>query len=282
MGNSLNAIKKFLSNKNTVTIIGVILGIAVLYLGYNYRVKQAVTPVSVPYAKVEIPPRTVITEDMIGYTQVPKSMLKSNPNMISSAAAVVGKSASYGTTIPQNSMFYRESIMDEKDMPDSAFADIPDGYTIYSLKVDLHSTYGNSIMPDNYIDLYFKAIDDTSKVMYGKLIESIKVLGVRDSQGQEVFETSSETRTPAELLFAVPDDMFLLLRKAEYIRTNSIEITPVPRNASYSANPGDTLVYSDYIRDFIISKTTTVPTNEDYVNDPNAPFTPNTPTNPTE
>ena len=139
-------------------------------------------------------------------------------------------------------------------MPDSAFANIPDNYTIYSLGVDLHSTYGNSIYPDNYIDLYFKAIDDTGVVMYGKLIESIKVLAVKDSQGNHVFETTVESRTPSELLFAVPDDMFDLLRRADYITGSSIEITPVPRNASYSANPGETLITSEQIKNFINAK----------------------------
>ena len=56
--------------------------------------------------------------------------------------------------------------------------------------------------------------------------------------------------------------MFLLLRKADYITgSGTIEITPVPRNASYSANPGETVVASDYIRNFIISKTQTIPDN---------------------
>ena len=48
------SIKRFLGNKNTVTILGVIIGIVVLYFGYNIRVKQAVEPQQIPYAKVEI------------------------------------------------------------------------------------------------------------------------------------------------------------------------------------------------------------------------------------
>ena len=51
MNNLLVGIKRFLGNKNTVTIIGVLAGIAVLYIGYNWRVKQAIEPKSVPYAK---------------------------------------------------------------------------------------------------------------------------------------------------------------------------------------------------------------------------------------
>ena len=47
--NNLNAsIKKFLGNKNTVTIIGVVLCLFILYFGYNYRIKQVVTLVRVP------------------------------------------------------------------------------------------------------------------------------------------------------------------------------------------------------------------------------------------
>ena len=42
-------IKKVLSNKNTLTIIIVILGIIGLYAIYNYRVNQAVTTIRVPY-----------------------------------------------------------------------------------------------------------------------------------------------------------------------------------------------------------------------------------------
>ena len=41
-----------LGNKNTVTILGVLVGIAVILIGYNYRVNNAVKPVEVPYAKV--------------------------------------------------------------------------------------------------------------------------------------------------------------------------------------------------------------------------------------
>lgn len=50
MGNLLTPFKKFLSNKNTVTIIGVLLGIVVLYIGYTWRVNQSISPKRVPYA----------------------------------------------------------------------------------------------------------------------------------------------------------------------------------------------------------------------------------------
>lgn len=259
MGNVLTSVKRFLSNKNTVTIIGVIAGILVLYIGYNWRVKQATTPITVPYAKAQLDSRHEITSEDIGYMQVSSEVVKKSPNLIKSANELIGKQVQYGNSIPQNGLFYTNQVVDKASTPDYAISNIKDGYTVFNLNVDINSTYGNSIYPGNYIDLYFKGIDDSRKIIFGKLIESIEVLDVRDSQGQHVFETSSESRVPAVLVFAVPDEMFSLLKKAQYISGSSVEIIPVPRNASYTLNPGETLVSSVYIRDFILSKAVVLP-----------------------
>ena len=114
-------------------------------------------------------------------------------------------------------------------------------------------------MPNDYIDLYFKAVDDDNKVMFAKMIESIKVIAVKDAQGKSVFSSESGDSQPAELVFAVPNDMFLLLKKADYINSNSIAIVPVPRNANYTENPSATQVASEIITDFILSKTAYIP-----------------------
>ena len=140
-----------------------------------------------------------------------------------------------------------------EELPNSVTRDIAEGQTLYSLSVDMHSTYSNSIMPDDYIDLYFKAVNDDGYIVFGKFIESIKVLAVKDSSGEHVFSSSSNGK-PAELLFAVPDNYYLLLRKAGFIRTNNIEIIPVPRNKDYSENPTDTVITSEEIKAFINSK----------------------------
>lgn len=251
MQRNLESIKRFLSNKNTVTILGVVAGVLVLYIGYNWRVEQAVTPITIPYAKEELTSRSLITSDLIGYMEVPGTVVRKSPNILTKSGQVIDRFVAYGVTIPQNSFFYSSSVMTKDKIPTVAFSNIEDGYTIFSLSVDLHTTYGNSIVPGNYIDLYAKAKDDSRKIIFGKLIESIKVLDVRDNKGNSVFESSKEEKTPAELLFAVPDDMYLLLMKAGYLK---VEIVPVPRNASYTDNKNETKVTSDYIENFILSK----------------------------
>ena len=261
----LENLKRFLSNKNTVTILGVIGGVLVLYIGYNWRVKEAIKPLSVPYAKEELSSRTQITDDVIGYMEISSGLTKvGTRELITSSALVLNQFVSYGVTIPENSFFYKSAVMSKNEMPSTTFTDdeVKNGYTVYSLNVDLHKTYGNSICPGNYIDLYLKA-KDGDKVIFGKFIESIKVLDVRDSEGNRVFETTAEARRPAELLFAVPDDLYLLLMKTQYV-SGGIEVIPVPRNASYSDKKDDksTKVASDYIRNFILSQTATISDQE--------------------
>lgn len=247
--------KKFLKNKNTVTIICVILIVVVLWVGYSYRIKSQTNPIRVPYAKQNIQPRTKITEEMIDYMEVPSSMIKDNT--VTSLEELKDKYANYNTVIPEGSLFYKSTLVNQEDMPDSAFSDIPNGYTVVSLPVNNDSTYGNSIYPGNYIDLYYKGTSDNGKLILGKFIESIEVLDVRDASGQHVFENTEENRTPAYLLFAVPEELHLLLRKALYI--GGADILPIPRNSEYTKNPGKTNVSSNYIKNEIIRKTEKIP-----------------------
>ena len=254
MNNLKASLKRFVANKNTVTILCTVAAILVLYIGYTIRIKKATSPIRIPYAKVEIQPRTLITEAMVGYMDVPNSMVSTNVARV--GGEIIGKYANYNTLIPQGSMFYHTALAEWKDMPDSAFADIPDGYTIVSLPVNYDSTFGNSIFPGNYIDLYFKS-GENSLVLFGKFIESIKVLAVKDSTGKNVFENSETLGDPAALLFSVPEDLHLLLRKAIFV---GAEIIPVPRNAKYCADKNcDTEVSSEYIRNFVIAKTVIIP-----------------------
>lgn len=253
MNNFSNSLKRFFGNKNTVTIIGVLICILVLYVGYNYRIKQATTPIRVPYANQTIQPRTLITADMISYTEVLPSTLKGK--YILNANLIINKYSNYNTIIPAGSMFYSDAVINERDLPDSAFGAIPEGYTVVSFPVTMASTYGNSMYPGNYINLYFKAInEDTKKLVFGKLISNIEILDVKDSSGNHVFENTSESRTPAYILFAVPEEQHVLIRKAMYLTRISAELIPVPNTATLTEE--DTVVLdSQALAQFIIERT---------------------------
>ena len=122
------------------------------------------------------------------------------------------------------------------------------------MSVDTYTTYGNAIAKGDYIDLWFNGEDDTNKIIYTNLVKSIRVLDVRDSAGVSL-EHANSTGEPAELLFAVPDDMYSLLVKAEQVGV----LEPVPRNRNYTADPGETEVVSEYVVQYVLSKSVTIP-----------------------
>ncbi len=257
MNNIVASVKNFLKNKNTVTILCVFAGAIVLWIGYNARFNAAVSPVRVPYAVVDIQPRTKIEDTMIGLVEVPSSMLTSSTAR--SKQEVVDKYVDSDTMIPAGSLFYRSTLVEWSEISDSEWADIDDGNTVVALPVDVTSTLGNSIYPGNYIDLYYVAIESDGRLLLGKLIESIEVLAVKDSTGKNVFDDASNPGTPAYLVFAVSEELHLLLRKATYL---SGDIIPVQRNANYTNSLNPPTVSSEYIRDFILSQTVNLDSEE--------------------
>ena len=257
MGNFTNGIKKFLSNKNTVTVVGAVLAVIVLYVAYTMRVNAAVNPINVPYAREQINPGTQITEDMVGTMQVPPSMV--NDDVITNQAEVIDKYSNADTLIPAGSLFFTRQVVEKEQLPANIILDYPKGYVLYNMPVNIESTYGNSIYPGNYIDIYLKAVHKVAEgqtatndeIMYGKLVENVKVLAVKDSSGQPVFTNLDEQRTPAMIVFAVPEEHYLLLKKASYLQTYDSELVPVPTNESLKDEPGDLEISSTTLRDWI-------------------------------
>ena len=223
----MKKLKQILSNKNTVTFIAALLIVLVLYFFYNWRLNQATSPIKVPYANQTINPRTKITSDMISYVDIPGASIKGN--VVTNANDIINKYTNVNASIPAGSLIYQSQIVRQEELPDSFLIDIEEGYVPYNFDVDIKSTYGNSIYPGNYVDVYFKGIQD-GKLMVGRLLENVKVLAVKDSSGRHVFETNDSDRTPSQIIFAVTPEIHLLLRKAEYI--NGVEIILVPNNTS--------------------------------------------------
>ena len=249
MGSLINTFKRFFTNKTTVTILGVVAGVLVLFFFYMYRVNNAVNPREVPIATRTIAATEEITKDDIEIVEIGSS-LRSNAHVYTSANDLVGKYVNTGTSIPKGGLFYTSQIVEKEELPNSIFDEIPDGYTIYQLKVNNDSTYANSIYPGDRIDLWMTTTQD-GLIYYGEFIRSIEVLAVRDSSGENVFDVTSG-RTPAWLLFAVPTDMYRYLKVAEFI--SSISITPVLRNTNYNSEVGSTEITNDVLLQMIENK----------------------------
>ncbi len=260
MKNNKSGLAKILTNKNTVTVVGIVAAILILYIGYTIRVNSAISPTSVPYALETIPAGTQITQDMIGTMDVPPAMIVDGT--IRNQADVIDHYSNADTVIPKGSLFYERSVVEKSTLPGSVILDYPKGYVLFYLPIDVESSYGNSIYPGNYIDIWIKinhkveegqvtSNDDEKIIQFGKLYENVKVIRVLDGSGHDVFADLDNVGTPTQLIFALPEEEFVLLTKARYLQNYSTNIIPVPTAASLETNPGEIKNSSEAITQWI-------------------------------
>lgn len=252
-----NGLKKILANKNTVTVIGIVAVVFILYFAYNWRINQAITPVSVPYATELIKPGTQITQDKIGMTSVPSSMVNGG-TIITNVSDVVDKYANADTVIPEGSLFYDRQVVKKEQLPANIILNIKNGYVLYNMSVNTETTYGNSIYPGNYIDIYMKIMkkaspgqNATDRIMLGKFISNVKVIAVNDSAGNPVFANVEEKAAPSMVIFSVPEDIFIMLKKSEYLGNYEATLIPVPTNESLKDQPGSIKMTSEKMQKYI-------------------------------
>lgn len=262
----MNKFSKFLKNKNTVTILGVLACLVILYAGYTMRINKKTALVDVYYAKETIQPKTLITEDMVAKMSVPASFIKGT--YYKNYQDIVGKYSNYNTMIASGSIFYSDLLVEESNLPDAVLYNVNEGERVVSFPVDTVSTYGNSIMPGNIVDIYVKLYDDDDKLVYGEFYENIEILGVKDASGKNVFENTEETRTPSYIYFSLPEAKYLLFSSLNYIETNEIEVVLVPNTVKFDAkDPMATEVTSEYLYNFVLNKLEKIDNQKDLYNE---------------
>ena len=257
MNNFMMSMKRFFSNKNVVTIIGVVIVLGLLYWEYNSKITKAVNPIRVPVAASDLLPQQEITSSDLKWIDVPS--VSKDAKALTNSSSIVGKYVGVNSMIPEGSMFYASAIVNKEDLPGSWLTLIDEEEIPFYFRVDLVSTYANSIEPNDYVDLWMKAEDEEGLVMFGKLMENIKIVAVKDSSGEDVFKSSNETGEPAFLYCGLESDYFVMLTKAPYI--DGVELAVVPHGGAVP-KMGDIEVTSDYLRDYIDANTLAIPENE--------------------
>ena len=248
----MEKLKRFFTNKNTVTIIGLLLIIGILYFVYNKQIKDATNPVKIPVAKTTIQPKTLITADMIDTISVPSVAVKKNT--IRTKNNIVGKYSNYNTMIPAGSMFYTDTLITKEQLPDASIIDIKEGNYLYSLPVTMATTQYNTIMPGHKVDIYMMAMNDDKVPMVGTLLSNVEILAVKTSDGLNVFENTEEKRTPAAIQFEVNKENYDLLKAATKLASvYSVVLEPrVPGLNTTSPTEG-TVVSTTELKEFINS-----------------------------
>ncbi len=260
MNSIIYSLTRFLKNKNTVTILGVILSLGILYFGYNYQLRSAVNPIKIVVANRDLTPGTRIERGDVKLIDIAPVMLEGY-DIYRTENDVVGKYVNFDSTVAEGSMFFKKLIVTSDGFPNSAITNVRPGEIPYNLSVNMETTYNNSIMPGNIVDIYLKGTNETGTLMVGRLVENIRVLAIKDTSGRDVFENSTELRVPSVAIFGVEPNIHLLLRKARYLGAFGVEIFMVPRGGVLTDAEKEALrpnVSSTELRDFINRNTATL------------------------
>ena len=254
--------KKFLGNKNVVTLLGMIVIVVVLYLFYLWRVRSAVNFKDVVIAEKNIDRMTELDRSMYKVEGIPETAIIGN--VIYNADQLNGKFSGVNSYIPIGSFFYYSSensagnVVDKYDLP-IAFLfefDLDKEIVAYNYLVNNETTYSNSVLPGNYIDVYLRIAKESDagdvKYTFGKLVENVKVLSVKDGSGRNVF-SPEQTRSPAMIIFGVDVETNKYLRTAETLIGN-VEIIIVPTNVNlFDNDPStyETAMTTQELKDFL-------------------------------
>ncbi len=250
MNNIIAKIKSGLLNRNTVTILGVLAGVIILWLIYSSTLNKAVNPIKVPVANKELTAGTIITKDDIDYVEINSDVLK-KASVITKSSQLIGYYINNDTSVTEGAMFYDSQVVTKDELTTRDIEKAPEGYKIYWMDVDLSTTYANSIYPGDKIDLWLKT-DMDSMYIYEEFITSIEVIAVRDASGYDVFGDATTSRTPAVLVFAVKDEMYDYLSYINYL--SNTKLYPVPRNKAYTDAAAEPEIVNDLLIQYIDSQ----------------------------
>ena len=245
MGSIGIAFKRFLGNKNTVTIIGVLAAFAVVFFAYNWRVRTALDLIPVPVANQTIERNTQITDAMIGRVQLQRAATTTARDIITNRQSVIGMYVRYDTTIIEGSFIHSSQLISREHLPNSMFRDLREGYTVFSLALNAsNNENAHFIGVGNYIDLFFRATDDQRPVL-GRFIRNIRVLAMKDRNGRHILPGADDT-VPAFLFFAVRDEDFKLLMVTNFV--SGITLVPTRTGQNVAAEGAEMEIRSEEIR----------------------------------
>ncbi|KMP70562.1 Flp pilus assembly protein CpaB [Bacillus wiedmannii] len=176
--------------KKQIIAVGLAAATVAGIYGYNhFAVENAVKPTKIVVAAKDIPAHTEIKEDMLVERTLPGDAIPPNALRVNKKD-VVGKWTNDGQPITENSYLFKNKVVKKEELPDSAILNLKDGEVAFPLLVDLETSSGNSIIPNTYVDLYFKQVvkeGDNEKVVFGGLFQRIRVTAAKDSNTEDAF-----------------------------------------------------------------------------------------------
>lgn len=186
---------------------------------FKIVMNKSIDLVEVPYAKVDIMPRTKISKDMIAYHKIPRAYV--DKKAYQESKKIVGKYTDISGKIPKGSLFYKSMLYSKDEMPDYPQLLLKDGQTALSLQVDLSKMSGNTLIRHQKVDMYVTLSRKKENPLVDKLLSNVRILSVKDRKGNEISDEES-SKVPYVAVLAVKDEYVPYVKLA--LKTGSIDL----------------------------------------------------------
>lgn len=226
-------------------LILVLTGILVLVFcaAANLRAEQILDLQTTCIAARDIPPRTRIQAEDILELQIPHAYLQDHT--LNAKEDIIGRYTDIQGKIPAGSVFFKEMLKKEEDLPDNPTAQLKEGQSAYTLETDL-ARLGGTVIPGQRTDIYVTMTRRDGSPISGCLIENARVIAVKDHKGLDLDDPQS-TGTPYLAILAVNRDDLPYLSAAE----TAGEVRLFSNGRSYDSTKEAMLADDTTIKDYL-------------------------------
>lgn len=205
-----------MKNRKNLAAAGVLSLLIVNGLLFKVILDKTIDLKKVPVAAVTIEPRTRIDKEMIEYKEIPSIFTDESCAMDESE--ILDKITEIEGKIPKGSLFYKQMLFDENELPDYPALKLKDGQSSFSLGTDLLKSSGNSLTANQKVDLYVTIEQKKEKPVTDLLVSSIRILSVKDRKGN-LMGSKNSSNVPYVINLAVSNEYVELLKIASKVGT---------------------------------------------------------------
>lgn len=172
----------------------------------RYRLKY----VEVYSVKTVLKPRTKIKEENLEKFKIPRSFLEDET--VTEKDDLIGKYVKLNHHLYPNSMINKNEVESLAMSEDDALLGLMDHERLFSMKSGALESLGSMLRNGHRVDVYLRSSYTFDKTKTVKLAESVRVLGLKDRNGEDITEANSQPHT---ILLAIDEDKIAMFVEAQ-------------------------------------------------------------------
>ncbi|PKM87584.1 MAG: hypothetical protein CVU85_05555 [Firmicutes bacterium HGW-Firmicutes-10] len=181
-------------------IIGILIVVLVNFLLFDIVLKRSIDYIEIPVAAVSIKPRSKLDASHIRMLRVPSAAIEGKVYL--DKEEIIDKWVKYAVSIAPGSFFYHDYLEDSENSLDYPQLMLNNGQGVASLAIDLLISAGNTLLPNQYVDIVFTSKDKRKPIVSDVIFRSVRVLAVKDRNGLDMDDSKSQ-KVPAVALLAM-------------------------------------------------------------------------------